>query len=99
MNAYKNKKHMNCLEKPEIKCHDIEELYGELREGELPLTLSGRLEEHLDNCEECQIFIGNYESIILEAKKLRVLEAEIPRDAKRRLHAVLNNRLGLDLPV
>lgn len=84
------------LEKGNITCSDIEKLYGDYVEGDLPRSLKGRLDAHIDDCGECQEFVSTYNLTIQLAKELG--SRPMPTDAKNRLRERLNQRLGIQLP-
>lgn len=88
--------YLNILEKVKIDCQDVEGLYDDLLENELPETLKGRLECHIDSCLSCQSFKSEYELIIRLAKDLRL--PPLSSDSKSRIHKNLNLALGLSLP-
>ena len=88
-------KYLNILEKVKIDCQDVEALYGELLENELPETLKGRLECHIDSCITCQSFKSEYELVITLAKDLRL--PPLSSESKSRIHKNLNLALGLSL--
>ena len=85
------------LEKPEITCHDVEKLYGDYVEGDLPRTLKGRVDAHIEECGECQEFVRSYQLTIKLARELK--NKPMPEGAKRRLREALNQRLGLNLSI
>lgn len=96
MNKY-NLKLTTYLEKQYINCDDFKDLYSELRDQEIPLSLAGRLEQHFEGCNECQSLAGDIELIIEEAKHCFQV-AEMPAGVRNRLHQRLNAELGLNFP-
>ena len=85
------------LEKPEITCKDVEKLYGDYVEGDLPQSLKGRLDSHIEECGECQEFVGSYQLTIRLARELK--GKQMPEEVRRRLREALNARLGINLPL
>ncbi len=95
MNKY-NLKLTSYLEKQYINCDDFKDLYSELRDQEIPLSLAGRLEQHFDECNECQTLARDIEMVIEEAKYCFQV-SEMPSGVRTRLHQKLNQELGLNL--
>ncbi len=94
MNKY-NLKLTSYLEKQYINCDDFKDLYSELREQQIPLSLAGRLEHHFEECNECQSLAEDIELIIEEAKHCFQITA-MPAGVRDRLHKRLNEELGLN---
>lgn len=88
--------HTRVLESPEISCSDVENLFGDYVEGELPKTLRDRLDAHIARCVPCNEFQISYKRTIELAGQLK--EKPIPIDVQNRLRARLNSALGLKLP-
>ena len=86
------------LEKPIVKCKDVRTLLADYADRELPVTLKTRVEGHLKACGCCQDEFSSYQLVIDLARELRPINP-LPRDIKARLHAALNAKLGLSLPV
>lgn len=90
------------IEKPEISCEEFERFLGDYVEGDLSQTLHEKVEHHLEKCAECQDGLELYNQVIDIARVLgrEVPEAdtEMPDDVRARLHAKLNQSLGLKLP-
>ncbi len=84
------------LEKAEIDCIDVENLLGDYVDGDLTTTLEARLSDHIEDCDYCQEIEKGYRLTIELAKELH-LDAPMPEDVKRRFHAGLNQKLGLNL--
>jgi predicted anti-sigma-YlaC factor YlaD len=80
----------------EISCNEIEELYGEYREGELSGYKTEAVQEHIAQCEECQAFVDTYELVIAVAKTLQA-PPRLPDGFRERLRKGLNERLGISL--
>ena len=80
----------------EITCNEIEALYGEYREGELPSHKTKEIDSHINQCEECQSFVDTYELVIAVAKTLQA-PPRLPDGFKERLRKGLNERLGLSM--
>jgi predicted anti-sigma-YlaC factor YlaD len=80
----------------EISCDEIEELYGEYREGELPSYKTEVIKQHIAQCEECQTFVDTYELVIAVAKTLQAPQ-RLPDGFRERLRKGLNERLGISL--
>lgn len=85
------------LEKEQIECQDVISLLDDLHDNDLPLALRERLEEHLQECEECRAVRDGYEMTISLAHELGEEETPIPNDVHNRLCEALNSRLGLNL--
>ena len=84
------------LEKPIVKCNDVRSLLLDYTDRELPITLRARVDSHLRECECCRDEFSSYQMVINIARELK---PTLPHDVKNRLHAALNARLGLSLPV
>mgnify|MGYP000986023514 FL=1 len=80
----------------EITCNDIEELYGDYREGDLSKYEATLVSSHIEQCEECQAFVDTYELVIAVAKTLQA-PPRLPDGFKERLRKGLNERLGISL--
>lgn len=80
----------------EITCNDIEELYGEYRDGELPYYKTEAIKEHIAQCEDCQAFVDTYELVIAVAKTLQA-PPRLPDGFRERLRKGLNEKLGISL--
>ena len=83
------------LEKEHVECRDVMVLLGDYADGELSATLTGRLEEHIAECDYCQEVTAGYQLTIDLARELR--DKPIPADVQNRLRHNLNKRLGLNL--
>lgn len=80
----------------EISCNEIEELYGEYRDGELSRYKTQAIKEHITQCEDCQAFVDTYELVIAVAKTLQA-PPRLPDGFRERLRRGLNERLGISL--
>ena len=89
-------KQLQYLEKKELTCADFTDLASDLLDSELPLTLAGRLEAHVDECADCQQDLVELQ-MLLEVAKTAFTEP-MPKDVRSRLHQRLNKELGLSLP-
>lgn len=88
-------RHLRVFEKGEICCKDIRRHYGELLEKDLPLSLEGRLNDHIKDCQECKEFTQTYLMTIDLAKELG--KVSMPDGVQERLMKNLNKKLGLQL--
>ncbi len=93
-----NELELEVFEKPEITCHDVENLYGEYIEGDLLQSLSDRLRDHICECPACQEFAMLYNQVIDIASQIKDT-ITLSDDVKNRLHERLNKELGLSLPI
>lgn len=92
-----NELHLTILEKPVIECSDIEQLLGDLVDGDLTPTLEGRIRDHIEDCDCCRESEKSYRWVV---KKAKLLKSEpLPNDVSRRLRMALNEKLGLALSV
>ena len=92
-----NELHLEVLEKAVIECADVEQLLGDLEEGDMTQTLKDRVCEHLEGCRCCSESRKSYQWVI---RKARMLKPEpMPADVSRRLRMALNERLGISLSV
>lgn len=89
--------HLRILEKPEIKCTDVEQLFADYVDHELTPTLRRRITSHMRSCECCQEFKRSYLQVIELASELR--NRAVPRDVQNRLRSALNQKLGLNIPL
>lgn len=80
-----------------LSCWDIERIYDKFRDGELPPILSNKIEEHMKTCEECQMMVDTYELVVSVAATLKTPVPQPKEGFKERLHAKLNQNLGLKL--
>lgn len=80
----------------EISCNEIEELYGEYRDGALASFKAEAVKEHIAQCEDCQAFVDTYELVISVAKTLQA-PPRLPDGFRERLRKGLNERLGISL--
>lgn len=87
--------HLEVLEKQTIACEDIEALWGDRVEDEIPVTLKARLDAHVKCCEHCQNFDRSYRHVISLASDLR--DQPMPKEVQNRLRQKLNEKLGLSL--
>lgn len=94
MKKYKER-HLRVLEKGEICCKDIRRMYGEMLEKDLPISLDGRLKDHIKECDECKEFTQSYLLTIDLAKSLR--NKALPEGVEERLKLALSARLGISL--
>ena len=94
MKKYKER-HLRVLEKGEICCKDIRRMYGEMIEKDLPISLNGRLNDHIKGCGECKEFTQSYLLTIDLAKSLR--DKPLPEGVNERLKLALSVRLGISL--
>ena len=94
MKKYKER-HLRVLEKGEICCKDIRRMYGEMIEKDLPISLNGRLNDHIKGCDECKEFTQSYLLTIDLAKSLR--DKPLPEGVNERLKLALSVRLGISL--
>ncbi|NDC39761.1 MAG: hypothetical protein EBZ48_17300 [Proteobacteria bacterium] len=85
------------LEKGQMSCADLRKCYGDYFDGELPVTVRGKLATHIEECPRCQEFAASYRLTVDLARELR--NKPMPSDVQKRLRASLNARLGLNLPV
>ena len=90
---------MKIFELETLSCKDINSLYGDYYDGDLPEALNDRIREHIDNCQECQEFEGSYRFMLEAAAELRKVEVPMKDDVKNRLRQKLNERLGLNMPM
>ena len=97
MNRY-SKVQLYVLEKPTVKCSDVTHLLRQYTDQELPLTLRSRVDSHIHHCGACAAEFESYQ-LIVDSGKLLKSDAPLPHAVKNRLHAALNARLGLSLPV
>jgi anti-sigma factor RsiW len=95
--CYKSELHLMVLEKGSLECADIDELMGDLVDGELPITLATRVNDHIEGCEHCLESLAAYKWVMAQAKQLK--PAPLPSDVSTRLRQALNQRLGLTLPI
>ena len=72
-----------------IECRQIADLLGDYLDGSLPKHTRELLEWHIEGCGPCVAFLNTYRGAVNAATKLK--EAEIPRELKQRLLAVLRN--------
>src|SRR5262245_11601893 len=70
------------LESPEIKCSDVERLFGEYVDGDLPLSLKMRLDDHVKVCPQCREFTKGYLQTIALAKTLQDRPGPMPRGVR-----------------
>lgn len=89
--------HMNMLEKVKINCTDVEDVFFEFIENELPLTLSSRIDSHINRCSDCKSFSSEYSLVVELASELKL--PEMTSSTKSRIHQSLNEQLGINLPV
>ena len=87
---------LEVLEKGEIDCIDVVKLMGDYHDNDLPESLRGRLHAHIKNCSICSEMYSGYSFVCELARELR--PEPMPVDARKRLRASLNSRLGLELP-
>ena len=91
------------IEKPEISCKEFERFLGDYVEGDLSATLVEKVESHLEQCPECQDGLELYNQVIdlarVLGREVPAVQEEMPSDVRDRLHAKLNESLGLHLPV
>lgn len=97
MNRYTNSQ-LFVLEKPIVKCNDVRSLLLDYTDRELPITLRARVDSHLRECECCRDEFSSYQMVIDIARELKATRP-LPQEVKNRLHAALNAKLGLSLPV
>ena len=93
-----NELELEVFEKETITCHDVENLYGDYMEGDLPMSLEARLRDHICECDHCQEFACLYTQVIDVASQIKDT-ITLSDDVKNRLHARLNKELGLNLPI
>ena len=89
---------MSTHEQSSLTCKEVVELFGDYADNELGETVTARIEDHLAICPECQEFERSYRFVIETAALLKPASISMPLEAKNRLRAVLNMRLGLSLP-
>lgn len=89
-------KQLQYLEKKELSCADFTDLASDLLDSDLPLTLAGRLEAHVDECADCQQDLVELQMLLEVAKT--AFNSPMPNDVRSRLHERLNDQLGLSLP-
>lgn len=89
--------HLRILEKQEIQCTDVVELFGDYVDHDLTPTLRRRVTSHMRSCEDCQEFKNSYLRVIKLAAELR--NQKMPRDVQNRLRSSLNQKLGLNIPL
>jgi hypothetical protein len=89
--------HMRILEKEIIDCADVEELFGDYVDNELPSTLRARVATHIKHCQHCQEGEKGYRLVIALASELP--RFPVPTDVKNRLRKSLNEKLGIELPM
>jgi hypothetical protein len=77
-------------EPSELECRRIAELLGDYLDGSLPRATVELIEWHIDGCGPCVAFLNTYRSTIQVTGRLP--GAEIPRELKQRLLAVLRSR-------
>ena len=87
------------LEKATVKCSDVNRLLREYTDNELPISLRSRVDHHLHSCEECSAEFDSYQFVVSAAKMIREETPHLPHAVRNRLHAALNARLGISLPV
>jgi anti-sigma factor RsiW len=90
-------KQLLVLEKSEIACEDVEMLFGDYVDNELPQSLRDRLDAHIAECEECQQFEEDYRLVLELAKEIGEEQEPAPPAVHNRLRESLNARLGLSL--
>ncbi len=90
-------KELYYVEKGSLTCKDIEKLYGEYFDNELPPSLKDKMGEHIHLCDECREFARTYEMTVSLAKELK--QEPMQDDVKRRLREKLNATLGIKLPL
>jgi hypothetical protein len=88
---------LRIFEKSEIDCGDVEQLFGDYVEGDLPQALKGRFDDHIEECEECQQFDEEYRLVIELAQEIGEDAEPAPVEVHNRLRESLNARLGLSL--
>ena len=93
-----NELELEVFEKENITCHDVENLYSEYMEGDLPISLADRLREHICECPQCQDFAYLYTQVIDVASQIKDT-ITLSDDVKNRLDERLNKELGLNLPI
>jgi len=89
--------HLFVLEKGQMACADLRKCYGDYFDRELPATVRGKLDSHIEECPRCQEFTASYRFTVELAATLG--KKPIPTDVQRRLRATLNARLGISLPI
>ena len=85
------------LEKSTIECGDIEALFGDFVEDDLPATLRARVDRHIKGCADCRQFQKEYCDVIQLARELGEEVTPAPVGVQNRLREALNARLGLSL--
>ena len=89
---------MNTENDSTMKCEEVVELFGDYVDGDLCEPVKERVEKHIASCSKCQDFEKSYRFVIELAASLRPRSVEMPVEAKNRLRAALNEKLGLSLP-
>jgi len=78
---------MSGSEPSELECRRIAELLGDYLDGTLPRHTVELIDWHIDGCGPCVAFVNTYRTTIRATGGLA--SAEIPRELKQRLLAVL----------
>lgn len=89
--------HLFVLEKGQMACADLRKCYGDYFDRELPVTVRGKLDAHIEECPRCQEFAASYRMTVELARELG--NKPVPSDVQKRLRMALNARLGLTLSV
>lgn len=95
---------LRVLEKSDVDCKDVENLFCDYVERDLPGTLRARLDAHIRCCTCCQSFQDEYLLVIDMARSLGArgldLAEERPVDTgvHDRLRSALKERLGISIP-
>jgi predicted anti-sigma-YlaC factor YlaD len=80
----------------EATCHEVLELLTEYLEGALSRDVQTRVSAHLDGCEPCRRFLGQFTATIEMTAALR--EASVPDDVRESLLAAFRSWRASDAP-
>ncbi|MFN8389018.1 MAG: zf-HC2 domain-containing protein [Bdellovibrionota bacterium] len=87
--------HKTFLERRALGCSEIEELLDSYIDGEMPLGMVGRFEQHVHQCDACNSLVEDCQHIVEMAKSLA--EVKVPEGVRSRLRAALKEQVGHDV--
>ena len=102
---YISEEQLRVLEKEFIDCTNVEDMMCDYADNDLTESLKDRIDDHISSCKKCRHFKDSYLQTIEYARLLKPRvepvkpPLELTTDAKNRLRAALNHRLGINLPV
>ena len=71
-------------------CPRIVSLLSDYIDGRLPADVRADLEQHLNGCSECTMFVGSFRSTVAMLQSLN--EDDLPEELRLRLKAFLDDR-------